>query len=425
MSVLDRSGLGPTASSLVAIFLFACSDAATPEAPSGMPDSTSASGGADTTTATGGAVEVPFGSGGTTLVPKTDCGMCQTGTFCSVRLQCIPAGTCLDDADCAGGKVCDEYGICTTGGECGASEFDLTSVPPNLLLVLDRSCSMIQDRSDLSDVSATKWVPVVDALVQVTTGLNAEIQFGLEVFPDGLSEESECLQNPTGEIAVPVGPDGGAQIGALLQAARTDTTHPIYPGAPCQTNTWAALTQASQQAALADPERASYVVLITDGEPVCSDRSQPNEADDGLINQVIADLAARGVPTFVVGFGDVVDVDPEALGRYAVSGGTTPSADKPYYDAADGAQLLTALQDIAGAIVDCDFALGEAPPTDDLYVFFDDATQIAHDPSHVEGWDYDPASNTLAFYGQACQLLQNDQVTDIDVVYGCPAPKLE
>jgi len=255
-------------------------------------------------------------------------------------------------------------------------------------------------------------------MVQVTTALNAEIRFGLEVFPDGLSEESECLQNPSGEITVPVGPDGGTQVAATLQAARTDTTHPIYPGDPCQTNTWAALVQASQQAALADPERASYIVLITDGEPYCSDRSQTSEADDGLINEVIADLAARGVPTFVVGFGDVADVDPDALARYAASGGTTPSADKPYYDAADGAQLLTALQDIGSAIVDCDFVLGEAPPTDDLYVFFDDVTQVARDPTHVEGWDYDATTNSLAFYGQACQLLQSDQIVDI-------APKLE
>ncbi len=425
MSVLNNPGSsGLVFSSLATFLLLACSEPATPEVPSGDTTSPSASGGSDPATATGGAPTQPAGTGGTYLVTKTDCGMCETGTFCSVGLECIPAGTCLADADCAGGKQCDPYGICVTGGECGASEFDLTSVPPNLLLVLDRSCSMTQGRTNLEDVSATKWVPVIDAMVQVTTALNAEIRFGLEVFPDGLSEESECLQNPSGEITVPVGPDGGVQVAATLQAARTDTTHPIYPGEPCQTNTWAALVQASQQAALADPERTSYVVLITDGEPYCSDRSQRSEADDGLINEVIADLAARGVPTFVVGFGDVADVDPEALARYAVSGGTA-SSDKPYYDAADGAQLLTALQDIASAIVDCDFSLGETPPTDDLYVFFDDVTQIARDPTHVEGWDYDPATNSLAFFGQACQMLQSDQIVDIDVVYGCPAPKLE
>jgi hypothetical protein len=168
------------------------------------------------------------------------------------------------------------------------------------------------------------------------------------------------------------------------------------------------------------------VVLITDGEPVCSDRSQrtrPTTTDSTRSSPTSRRGASR--PSW---WASETWVDVRSRGARPLrtrSGGTTPSADKPYYDAADGAQLLAALQDITGAIVDCDFVLGETPPADDLYVFFDDITQVAHDPTHVEGWDYDPVSNTLAFYGQACQMLQEDQVADIDVVYGCPAPKLE
>ena len=50
------------------------------------------------------------------------------------------------------------------------------------------------------DVAAQKWVPVIDALVQVTTTLGADIQFGLELFPDGMDEANECAQNPTGAM---------------------------------------------------------------------------------------------------------------------------------------------------------------------------------------------------------------------------------
>ena len=409
---------------VAAVFAFACSDNAAEPAPvtSGTLHGTGGAGEGGSP-GVGGSDTVTPGSGGITLQPIGNCGECPEGNYCTSRLVCAPIGTCLDDADCGDGKTCDETGACTTGGGCGLSEFDLSSVPPNLLLVLDRSCSMTQSRTTMGeDVSATKWVPVIDALVTVTTELGSEIRFGLEVFPDGLDENNTCGQDPTGQIAVPIGPDGGAQSAALLQAARTDATHPIYPGDPCETNTLSALVQASQQAELSDPERDSFVVLITDGEPYCSDRSNRDEVDDGMINDVIADLAARGVPTFVVGFGDAADVDPAALARYAVSGGTTPSADQPYYDAADGAQLLDALRTIGSAIVSCEYTLDSAPPDDDLYVFFDDANQIPRDPAHVEGWDFDPATSTLRFYGQACAALQSDQVVDIDVVYGCPDP---
>ncbi len=364
-------------------------------------------------------------SGGLVIVPPSDCGGCADGFFCSALLKCAPLGTCLADADCGDGKQCNELGQCATGGDCGASEFDISSVPPNLLLVLDRSCSMTMSRTDTGvDVSEQKWVPVIDALVQVTTALGGEIRFGLEVFPDGQDAANSCAQDPTGAIAVPIGPDGGAQTATLLQAARTDDTHPIYPGDPCETNTWSALVQASQQVELDDPERASYVVLITDGEPYCSDRRQRNEVDDDLINEVIADLAERGVPTFVVGFGDAADVDPAALARYAAAGGTTPSAEEPYYDAADGDQLLTALNAIAGSIVSCEYTLDSAPPDDDLYVLFDDTTLVPRDPTHVDGWDFNAETRTLSFFGQACAALQQDLVADIDVVYGCPDPVL-
>jgi len=411
------------------LFAFACSDNSgstnkLEKIEPGPPETTGGGG----STGVGGSTGMPA-TGGVTLQVSTGCGTCPEGTYCSARVACIPIGTCLDNADCGDGMTCDETGACSTGLGCGASEFNIESVPPNLLLVLDRSCSMTQQvggggpQQAPVDVAAQKWVPVVDALTTVTTELGAEIRFGLELFPDGLDPDSDCGQNPTGEIAVPIGPDGGAQTAALLQAARTDTANPIYPGDPCVTNTLSAIEQASQQPELDDPERESYVILITDGEPYCNDRSMPNETDDGMINDAIAALAGRGVPTFVVGFGDVANVDPDALARYAVSGGTTPSPDQPYYDAADGEQLLTALRTIGGSIVSCEYVLDSLPEDDDLYVFFnDDPAGVPRDPTHVEGWDFDPNTLTLSFYGQACQMLQDDQVQDIDVVYGCPDP---
>jgi hypothetical protein len=56
-----------------------------------------------------------------------------------------------------------------------------------------------------------------------------------------------------------------------------------------------------------------------------------------------------------------------------------------------------------------------------IYVFFDD------DPAGVplnalDGWTYDPVTNTITFHGSACAGIQLGTVTDVDVVFGCDVP---
>jgi hypothetical protein len=40
----------------------------------------------------------------------------------------------------------------------------------------------------------------------------------------------------------------------------------------------------------------------------------------------------------------------------------------------------------------------------------------------MQGWDYDPATNQVTFYGDECQQLKDGTVTDVDVVFGCNEP---
>jgi hypothetical protein len=42
----------------------------------------------------------------------------------------------------------------------------------------------------------------------------------------------------------------------------------------------------------------------------------------------------------------------------------------------------------------------------------------------ANGWTYDPSSNKLIFSGDACDALSSGEVSDIDVVYGCPGPAI-
>jgi hypothetical protein len=68
--------------------------------------------------------------------------------------------------------------------------------------------------------------------------------------------------------------------------------------------------------------------------------------------------------------------------------------------------------------------LASPPPDDDasqVYVFFDASpAPIARDATHAKGWDYDPASRTVTFYGGECEALKSGTVERASIVLGCP-----
>jgi len=123
------------------------------------------------------------------------------------------------------------------------------------------------------------------------------------------------------------------------------------------------------------------------------------------------------VRTYAVGF--TTDADMALMNAIAAAGGTTEAY---YADNLD--DLLTAFESIAVDVMRCDFLLGEVPPGEDkIYVYFnDDPAGIPNDAAN--GWTYDSATNTIHFNGEACDLILEGGVTDIDVVYGCPGPTM-
>ena len=43
----------------------------------------------------------------------------------------------------------------------------------------------------------------------------------------------------------------------------------------------------------------------------------------------------------------------------------------------------------------------------------------------TDGWDFDAGSNTITFYGAACESLQDGEVNDLQIVYGCPSSPVD
>jgi hypothetical protein len=332
---------------------------------------------------------------------------CVAPQFCSEAGECIDEGTCLTDGDCAEpGTVCDEKTqACVPGGGCEDLQAVIEPVPPNLLVVLDRSCSMTADIGG----GVTKWDASVAALNTLTTTYAGDIRFGLSLFPDIVAPS--CAQDA---IAIPVAPAQETAIQTLLTAALVGSD-PNFPDGPCVTNIDTAMEQAAAAPELLDTTRDNYVALITDGKQAGCNLAG---GDAGTLT-IIGDMFTAGIPTFVIGFGS--GIDPAQMDAFAIAGGV-PNSGPSYYDAADQASLEAVLEAIATQAISCTFQLDTVPPNpDQIFVFFD-GVAVPEDPTMMNGWFYDPVNNQIVFYGEACDLLKSGEVVDVDVILGCEIP---
>jgi hypothetical protein len=325
-----------------------------------------------------------------------------------VTNTCLDVGKCGGNADCADGKVCDPgTSACVPGSSCGSTAVAGTLVAPNMIVSLDRSCSMTEKVG-----GKTKWEIAVEALKGLTTTYKDRAWFGLTMFPD--TTGTSCTQDT---IPVPIGPMKETAIQTMLTSA-LDGGDAYFPDGPCVTNIDTGLQQAATDPGLRDPSRRGFVLLLTDGE-------QSGCNAGGGVNgtaTAIADLHDAGVDTFVIGFGGQVNV--AQLNSFADRGGQ-PSGDPVthFYKAEDQASLTAALNAIGSRTLGCTYTLATAPPDPTrLFVFFDTTKQVLQDKTHANGWDYDAATNRVTFYGQACDDLKNNRVTKLDIVYGCPVP---
>jgi hypothetical protein len=353
-----------------------------------------------------------------TFHPDEDCNTdqnCRSGEFCSAAGRCIavgscgdpedcddpdedcspgglclPAGTCDRNADCHRGTVCED-GECVPGGECGESEYGL-DVPPNLLILLDRSGSMN------NEIDGTpKWEIAVDAVTSTIGDWEGSIWFGLAIFSNCDGPLDRC--NP-GIVEVPCGADTvGSIVRTLGKAERCGST-PIA----------ASLDGMVGEPSIQDPSRNNAILLVTDGMDSCG--GDPSSASANLFAQ------ETSVKTYVVGFGSEVDADEL---RATAEAGGTGAGDPAYYQADDAGGLAAALGAIAGRLLGCTYPLSEVPPDPAmLFVFFNDEERLDRD--EADGWTYDEDTNTVIFHGSACDRIEAGEIRDIDIVYGCPEP---
>lgn len=242
---------------------------------------------------------------------------------------------------------------------CDEESIALTVEPPQVMLLLDKSYSMVENAwdhdGDPLTPAVTRWHSlhtVVDGLVHDVEG---SMELGMVLFPSPAVADNDtdtaCLVDEA--PGAPMAPgNADAIVAALPDADALD----LYGGTP----TSGGMTVVLQHLAEVSDGRPQAVVLVTDGAANCmagtSGMGVFTEYDEGLA-PLVAEAFADGVPTYVIGVDivDAVGVYPqdnpyERLSELAVAGGVAREGTEAFYNTVDEQQLIDALGGITAEL---------------------------------------------------------------------------
>lgn len=293
---------------------------------------------------------------------------------------------------------------------CGVQTHNLNRQPGDVLLVLDTSSSMIEEK--MRATGNTRWADITAALDDVLPATDPSVNWGLMQFP---GQGGRCT---AGAVDVAVTP-GSAH--AVIERYRANPPPERVNYTPTRTSILAAADWL-----LASPSpNPKYIVLATDGEPNCRGDSD-NTTNDPKAADALASAATGGVPVFVIGIATAT-VAVRTLDAMAVAGGRPRSDSSPkYYPADSGAEFVTAMAAISGKVASCVFSMGVAPPVpDNVLVEFSDGSHAVRDVTRNNGWDYlNGAYTAIELFGPPCEKVMAKASSDVKILFGCPDTQL-
>ncbi|MCX4241780.1 vWA domain-containing protein [Paraliomyxa miuraensis] len=328
----------------------------------------------------------------------------------------------------------DETGS-TVPDNCGASSFMLDHQPTNVVLVLDKSYSMIDNAwdhdSDPMTATVTRWNSLYHSVEFIVGEFDEGLNFGAVLFPSidvpDNDWQTACLVETEPDASVE--PMGGA---AVLDAMPGPDSLEIYGGTPAS----AGITTALEHLRSLDPELPRAMILITDGAANCLEGTTNNDVfdiyDENLPLLVASAHDDDDIPTFVVGI-DIIDgiaTYPQdnpyvRLNEVAIAGGFPQPGAEKFHNAQDEDELRAAISQITSQI-GCTIPLEMAPELPDLLSIFIDGVEIPFVEScegSDEGWHY---TNPMGPYDEielcagSCSGLHS--VGTLSVTYNCIPP---
>ena len=345
----------------------------------------------------------------------------------------------------------DGSGGSSSTGElnCGEEEFVLEAVPPNVVLVLDKSGSMVQNSWDADNdpvtEEETRWRSLHDVVSFVVNTFDTEINFGAVLFPStGAIAElgaGACVVNADPEVPVAATNAEGVLAG-IPPASATGT---INGATPATAGIDTALTHLKSL----DENIDRFMILITDGAANCGADADTAmcpglgcglmEDYDTNLSTVVGDaFTVDGIPTFVIGI-DILDElvggEPDdgqvaantftELNTVAEAGGRAREGDEKFFNATNEIELQDALAEIAGQVVSCTIPLSEEP-TDPDFVEIEIGGMLLEqieDCETEDGWTYlnpEGPFDAIQLCGAACDALAESG--ELDATFGCPPP---
>jgi hypothetical protein len=173
---------------------------------------------------------------------------------------------------------------------------------------------------------------------------------------------------------------------------------------------------------LTDPN-PKFILLATDGEPNCGQGGNLFGTDTTGATRAITAASNGGIPTFVIGIGDVSSAT-SVLNAMAVAGGKPQTgATTQYYAVTDTASLQAALTTIVGQATSCTISLANTPSGQwSIAITATDntGTTVLVPASATDGWAYtDKNKTSITLVGSYCDGLKSGTYTDFNFVYTC------
>jgi hypothetical protein len=358
------------------------------------------------------------------------------------------------DLDAALDSVVSDAPVMSDGA-CGGTAVKATARDANVLLVVDKSGSMLQKPTGFA---VDKWDAIRTSLHDALTPVKNKLSMGLLMYPyDAVTPidpscSGNCCALPTGSAAVnvPIEP-GLTALDKIVSAVNATSPGGATPPARALDEALTYFTTGAGKDLVGD----RYVLLATDGGPNCNETltcgadkcttnidgscaSGTNCCDpttgskiscldsDSVVAKLTA-LKTAGVKTFVVGipgseaYKTYLDAFAEAGGMIAPSGTTKYFA----VDGAGGAGGLTSVFSlITGELItSCTLNLDSAPPDpNQINVYVDDKVVPQ---SGTDGWSLDTSTTppSIVLKGATCEGVKTKGAKSIRVVYGCPTIK--
>ena len=295
---------------------------------------------------------------------------------------------------------------------CGQSNTPLQMLPPDVLIVQDKSLSMNDDSNDKTCTGGcganSKWAQVSAAIENVVMTTQTTVNWGLKFF----GNDSMC--GVTAGAMVPIGTSNYTAI----QAAFAGTAPSSYTPTEAALNSAVAYLQT-----LTDPN-PKYLLLATDGLPNCPPGGKNATTDDSAgAETAVTNAKTAGFDTFVVGIATTADaMATMTLNQMAMNGGVPQTgAATSYYAVSDTASLEAALSSILSGIVSCSVTLPPNPPANSTVgISVTTASgDIAVPQSSTNGWSYSADMKSIVFNGTACTSLMSGAYTNIIFSYTC------